>query len=79
MRNKGFNQIPAGFFKGLGSAKVGCVGLHEDGIQVVVPNQEAELVAEPRLAILVAIGGKWLRLFRLTGFGGFCEPTELLN
>jgi hypothetical protein len=27
MRNKGLNQIPAGFLKGFGSAKVGCVGL----------------------------------------------------
>jgi hypothetical protein len=48
MRNKGLNQVAAGFFKSFGSAKVGCVGLHEGGIQIVVSNQKAQLVAKPR-------------------------------
>jgi len=81
MRNKGLNQVPAGFFKSFGSAEMGCVSLNERGIQVVVPDQKAELVAEPRLAIFmpVAAGIKGLRLTRLGRFGGLWGPTELLD
>ena len=43
-------------------------------------NQEAELVAEPRLAIVtIASGVKGLRLICLAGFGGLWSPAELLD
>ena len=80
MRNKGFNQIPAGFLKGFGTAEVCCVGLHEGWIQVVLSNQQAKLVAKPWLAIVtIAAGVKGHHLICLVGFGGLWSPAELLD
>jgi hypothetical protein len=51
--DEGLDQVPAGLPDGLGTAEVRGVGLHEVGIEVVLADQEAEPVAETRLAVVV--------------------------
>ena len=51
MGDEGFDQITTGFFEGFGAAEVGGVGLHECGIEVVLADQKAELIAQSRLAV----------------------------
>ena len=49
VRDEGFNQVTARLFEGLSTAEVRGVGLNEVGIEVVLPDQQAEPVAETRL------------------------------
>ena len=49
--NEGFDQISAGIAESFGSAEISCVALHERGIEFVLSNQQAELVAKSGLAI----------------------------
>ncbi len=51
MGDEGFDQITTGFLESFGAAEVGGVGLHECGVEVVLPNQKAELVPQSRLAV----------------------------
>ena len=53
--DEGFDLISAGISQGGGSAVVGGIGLHEASIELVLANQQAEAVAEARLAVLVAV------------------------
>ena len=51
MGDEGRNQIPSGAGEGLRAAKVGRISLHECRVEVVLTNQKAQLVAQPRLAV----------------------------
>jgi len=51
MGNKGFDQFTAGTAQRFRAAEVRGVCLDEIGIEVVLANQEAELIAKPRLAV----------------------------
>ena len=55
MGDEGFDQVSAGFFEGFGAAEVSGVGLHESGIEVVLADQKAELVAQTRLTVAAAV------------------------
>jgi hypothetical protein len=47
--------------EGWGSTIISGIGLHEAGIELVLADQQAELIAEPRLTVVVAavsIGGR---------------------
>jgi hypothetical protein len=48
MGDKGFNDLPAGFFKCLSAAEFSGVGLDESRIEVVLADQKAELVTQSR-------------------------------
>ncbi len=50
--DEGFDQITTGFLERFGAAEVGGVGLHESGIEVVLPDQKAELI--PQSGVTVA-------------------------
>ena len=69
--DKGFDLITGSIPQGGGATVVGGKGLHEASIQLVLANQQAETVAEARLAVVVAIisvrGGFGL----ITRFGRF--------
>ena len=53
--DEGFDLISAGISQGGGAAVVGGIGLHEASIELVLADQQAEAVAEARLAVLVAV------------------------
>jgi hypothetical protein len=53
--NEGFDLLSAGISQSGGPAVVSGIGLHEASIEMVLANQEAEAVAEARLAVLVAV------------------------
>ena len=53
--DEGFDLISAGISQGGGAAVIGGIGLHEAGIEVVLADQQAEAVAEARLAVVVAV------------------------
>jgi len=54
LSDKGFNQVTAGLFQGLCTAETNGVCFHERWIEVVLADQQAELVAETSLTVLVA-------------------------
>ena len=58
MGDKGLDQLPAGAAESCGAAEVGGILLHEIGIEVVLADQKAELIPEPRLAVSRTIGGR---------------------
>src|SRR5260370_377231 len=81
MRDKRLDQLSTGFFKGWCAAEVGRVCLDQCGIKVVLADQEAEAIPEPRLTIVRAI---WdLRVFllptNLRGIWRSGEPSQLFN
>ena len=45
LSDKGFNQVTAGFFQGLCTAEIGGVSFHEVGIEIVLADQQAKLIA----------------------------------
>ena len=51
MGDEGFDQIPSSPGESLRAAEVGGISLHKCGIEAVLANQKAQLIAEPRLAI----------------------------
>ena len=51
MGDEGFDQISTGFFESFGAAEIRCVGLHECGVEVELPDQKAELVPQSGLAV----------------------------
>ncbi len=53
MRNEGFDQISAGILDRFGTAEMGSVSFDQIGIEVVLADQEAELIAEPRMVATV--------------------------
>ena len=53
--DEGLDLASAGVAKGWGSAIVSGIGLHEAGIELVLADQQAELVAEARLTVVVAV------------------------
>lgn len=57
MGDKGLNQFTTGAAESFGATKVRRIGLYKVGVKVVLANQEAQLVAEPRLAVAGTIGG----------------------
>jgi hypothetical protein len=50
-----FDEIPAGFPECGGAAVIGCIGLHEARIEVVLANEQAEAVAKARLTIAIVV------------------------
>ena len=79
--DKGFDLISAGISQGGGATVVGGIGLHEASIKLVLANQQAEAVAEARLAVVVAIVSvrgrvALIRRCRRVGSGG---PAEFLD
>jgi hypothetical protein len=81
VRDEGLDLSSAGIAKDRGSAIISGIGLHEARIEAVLADQEAELVAKPRLTIRMAVvstRGKsaltWLiRAWRTR------RPSEFLN
>jgi hypothetical protein len=53
--DEGFDLLSAGISQGRGATVVGCIGLDEASIQLMLADQEAEAIAETRLAVLVAV------------------------
>ena len=51
MGDEGLNQIPSGAGEGLCAAEISRISLHECRIEVVLTNQKAQLVTQPRLAV----------------------------
>ena len=63
MGNKGLDQIAAGILERFRATEVCRVGFDEGWIKIVLADQKAKLVAEPRLAVVsVAIAVKRLGL-----------------
>jgi hypothetical protein len=58
MGDEGLDQFPAGAAESGGAAEVGGIGFYEIGIEVVLADEKAELIPEPRLAISGTIGRK---------------------
>src|ERR1700730_8956556 len=56
MVDKCFDLLATCIAQGGGSAVIGGVGLYQTGVEPVLADQEAEAVAEPRLAVMVAVG-----------------------
>ena len=54
--DKGLDQLTAGAAEGRGAAEVRGISFHEIGIEVVLADQKAELIAEPWLAIAISVG-----------------------
>ena len=78
--DKGLDQLAAGAAEGRGAAEVRGIGFHEIGIEVVLADQKAELIAEPRLAVAISVGGMPVR--RRGNRGGSRrtrERTQLLD
>jgi hypothetical protein len=55
LSNERFNEVAAGFFKSLCAAEIGGVRFYEVGIEIVLADQEAELVAQSRPGIARAV------------------------
>jgi hypothetical protein len=53
--NEVFDLLSAGLSQGGSSTVVSGVGFHESSIEVVLADQQAEAVAETRLAVVVAV------------------------
>ena len=79
--DKGFDLISAGISQGGGTAAVSCVGLHEARVELVLADQQAEAVAEARLAVVVAITSVRGDFGLISQFGclGSGRPAELLD
>jgi len=83
--DEGLDLVPVGISQSGSFAEVGGVGLHEAGFQMVLTDQQAEAIAEPRLAVLVAIvyvRGGFVRIGRRRCFGSrgtaeFLDRTEV--
>ena len=52
MRNKGFDQVAAGSTEGCGATEIRCIRLNQCWIEVVLTDQNAKLIPQPRLAIV---------------------------
>src|SRR5713226_4994180 len=81
MDDERLDQIPASLFERLSATEISGIGLNESGIEVVLADQEAEAISEPRLAIVRAIQCMRITLLpaivnRLWRAGG---PTEFLD
>ena len=57
MGDEGLDQFTTGAAEGFRAAEVRRVGLHEIRVEVVLADQQAELIAEPGLAIARTVGG----------------------
>src|SRR5258707_10285981 len=81
MGDKGLNQFTTGTAESFGATKVRRVGLYKVGVKVVLANQEAQLIAEPRLPVAGTIGGMGtVRRRRTRGrFGQTRKGTQFLN
>ncbi len=80
MRNEGFNQIPTGIFDRFGTTEVRGIGFNQIGIEFVLPNEEAELVAESRRAGMMTVAARAIELYPIRQrFGRLLRPAELLN
>ena len=81
MGDKGFDQFTTGAAESFGATKVRRVGLYKVGVKVVLANQEAQLIAEPRLAVAGTIGGMGaVRRWRTRGrFGQTRKGTQFLD
>ena len=75
MGDKGLDQFTAGAAKGGCAAEICRIGFREIGIEVVLADQKAELIAEPRLAVAISIGGMPVRL--RGNCGGSWQRTRL--
>src|SRR5208282_562981 len=51
MSDEGLDQVPAGFADFLGSAEISGVSLDQGRIELVLADQQAESITQPRLAI----------------------------
>src|ERR1019366_4422479 len=78
--DEAFDLIPAGLPEGGSSAVIGRIGLHKTSIELVLTNQQAEAVAEARLAVVVTIISvrRGLGLIRRSGRVGPGGPAEFL-
>ena len=76
--NKGGDLLAAGLAEVLRATKLGRILLHERGIEAVLADQQAELVAEFRFAIAVGRLGRKLPYIRL-GLAASGQGSDLLN
>lgn len=53
--DEGFDHIPAGASQLFGSAELSGIALHEMGIELVLADQEAQAIAQPRLGTVRTI------------------------
>jgi hypothetical protein len=51
MGDEGFDPIPAGLADFLGAAEISGIALDQGGIELMLADQEAESIAEARLAV----------------------------
>jgi hypothetical protein len=81
MGDKGLNQFTTGTTESFGATKVRRIGLYKVGVKVVLANQEAQLIAESRLAVAGTIGGMGtVRRRRTRGrFGQTRKGTQFLD
>ena len=50
--DEGFNQVTAGFPQGLCATEIGGVSFHEVGIEIVLSDQQAELIAQSGVPVV---------------------------
>ncbi len=55
MRDEVLNLLASGFAESLGTAEVDCVGLHQNGIELMLANDLAQAVTNPRAIPVSAI------------------------
>src|ERR1700722_630221 len=81
MGDEGPDLVFGGVSKSWGSAIVGRIGFHEAGVELVLADQQAELVAEARLTVLVTVVSARGRriLMRSVRAGRTRRPTEFLD
>src|SRR6266566_988569 len=81
MGNKGLNQLSVGFFERRSAAEVRGIGFYQVGIEVVLADEHAQPVSQPRLTVIRPVLMRWLyglALFsRWSGRTG--KPSQLLN
>ena len=59
LTNEALDQFPAGAAESFRTAEFGSISFDEGGIEVVLPDEETELVLQPRLPVARAVlGGK---------------------
>ena len=58
VHDEGFDLFSARPAESLGATEVRGVGLHEIGIEVVLADEKAKLIAQPGLAVAGTIGGR---------------------
>src|SRR5438067_1977392 len=77
MSDEVFDLLTRGFAESFGAAEIDGVGLDQVGIELMLPDELAQAIAD--FGAVVSIYRLGRQLFRLPGWGGFGERPNLLD